>query len=864
MKKAAPRTRPSAELIALAGTSGVTDKNVYFVYNSIIDFWRMSDSLPDLDFITSISECFTHLGEINDFEGIVWLYDRMRAEIPLDDLPGSGPVYDLHFKAANAKLRCGQAKECEAILRAVIARQGQLISPRRLLASCVRHRDPEEALSILATVRSLPAFGADRLAVLTYIDLLWQTGGSHRAKAECETFSPERIGPDFWLALCNMETNSAKKLWFLNRFFQTQIPSAPAFLCEENFSLDTLFWQTGKPINDGPLVSIVMTTFNSGTRLDSAIRSLRAQSYANWELVVIDDGSRDDTPQRLTDWAMRDKRIDVILNEENRGTYVSRNQGLQRSRGEFVTFHDSDDLSHPAKIALHVESLARAPDCLANLSRWVRIDGTGTFLLKPWGQYSHENPSSLCFRREYTLANLGYFEAVRVGGDTEYRQRLCARYGDETVERLSPVLALGRHHAESLTQSGAGAVDSYGTSPARRAYTSAWLDRHVQQRASGWPLNAPPSTTDQPPSSVDVPAPELIEGSFERFGRIVTIKESKAQGFNQPTITHAADLRSNSSLSFALLLNADSEWTQGIRTIVWNVADIKQRDFSWQARRLRSLPESTLRRAYPAGTEVLIVYGKAAMSQVIGTVSRPPAQVVILAENNNDVAEIERILTRAGWRGALRLVALDIHGEGFSPANTELWPAAVRFGSFASAPSALDTLGFAFFGRGVAERDIAIMQRLTEATGLPGLALVEANDEARVAMAGITCQVVNRGRSFWADFFEKISFLVETEFHPKSVTLTGALGQALLRSRLAAVLSSDCADIVGAPAFAEEQSLTNYLRNLARNPSTFRYQQQLATMIAQERIGDEFHRKRLSSLVPQGLERFLRASVKDL
>ncbi len=99
-----------------------------------------------------------------------------------------------------------------------------------------------------------------------------------------------------------------------------------------------------------PQVSVIMPAYNAGRFLEKAIRSVMAQTVTNWELLVLDDGSSDDTliiAQRL---AQADSRIRVLPNECNMGVAKTRNRGLDLCRGEYVALLDSDDVWYPQKL----------------------------------------------------------------------------------------------------------------------------------------------------------------------------------------------------------------------------------------------------------------------------------------------------------------------------------------------------------------------------------------------------------------------------------------------------------------------------------------------------------------------------------
>ena len=100
-----------------------------------------------------------------------------------------------------------------------------------------------------------------------------------------------------------------------------------------------------------PQVSVIMPAYNAGRFLEKAIRSVMAQTVTNWELLVLDDGSSDDTliiAQRL---AQADSRIRVLPNECNMGVAKTRNRGLDLCRGEYVALLDSDDGWYPQNLS---------------------------------------------------------------------------------------------------------------------------------------------------------------------------------------------------------------------------------------------------------------------------------------------------------------------------------------------------------------------------------------------------------------------------------------------------------------------------------------------------------------------------------
>ena len=90
------------------------------------------------------------------------------------------------------------------------------------------------------------------------------------------------------------------------------------------------------------MISIIVPVYNVEKYLDECIQSIVSQSYTDWECILIDDGSTDNSGLLCDKWAKQDNRIKVI-HQENQGVSAARNQGIDNSKGEFITFIDSDD-----------------------------------------------------------------------------------------------------------------------------------------------------------------------------------------------------------------------------------------------------------------------------------------------------------------------------------------------------------------------------------------------------------------------------------------------------------------------------------------------------------------------------------------
>lgn len=125
-----------------------------------------------------------------------------------------------------------------------------------------------------------------------------------------------------------------------------------------------------------PQVSVIIPTFNRSKLVAQAIRSVLAQTYEDFEVIVVDDGSTDDTRDVVA--AFQDPRV-VYLWQENQQRCAARNNGIAHARGSYVAFLDSDDVWFPNKLERQMQAFERHPDVGLVFSGMVRISGENTF-----------------------------------------------------------------------------------------------------------------------------------------------------------------------------------------------------------------------------------------------------------------------------------------------------------------------------------------------------------------------------------------------------------------------------------------------------------------------------------------------------
>ena len=102
-------------------------------------------------------------------------------------------------------------------------------------------------------------------------------------------------------------------------------------------------------------VSIIMPAYNCAKYITESIASVTAQTYTNWELLIVDDASTDNTQQVVEALAQSDSRIKYIRLEKNSGAAVARNTAIEKADGRYLAFLDSDDLWYPEKLKKQLE-----------------------------------------------------------------------------------------------------------------------------------------------------------------------------------------------------------------------------------------------------------------------------------------------------------------------------------------------------------------------------------------------------------------------------------------------------------------------------------------------------------------------------
>lgn len=185
-----------------------------------------------------------------------------------------------------------------------------------------------------------------------------------------------------------------------------------------------------------PKISVIIPAYNSEDTILETIKSVQKQTFSDWELIVINDGSTDGTIQLVNE--INDSRLKVF-SYENGGLSVARNRGITNAKGEFIAFLDADDLWTPDKLELQLEVLRKNPEAGVAYS-W-------TYFMEEKGEYCHTdrqlffegnvfanlltdnfiaNGSNPLIRRQ-AIESVGEFDAsVSGAADWDYWLRLAA------------------------------------------------------------------------------------------------------------------------------------------------------------------------------------------------------------------------------------------------------------------------------------------------------------------------------------------------------------------------------------------------------------------------------------------------------
>ena len=145
-----------------------------------------------------------------------------------------------------------------------------------------------------------------------------------------------------------------------------------------------------------PFFTVIIPTFNRSDKLQLCLNSVFAQTFSNYEIVIIDNGSTDNTEKMILE-KYRDFRIRYFWQEGSGSPANPRNQGILKARGDWVSFLDSDDVWYPEKLISSIEILERGKDLVCHAETWLK-DGM-VHREVSYGPVDRADYHSMLFRR---------------------------------------------------------------------------------------------------------------------------------------------------------------------------------------------------------------------------------------------------------------------------------------------------------------------------------------------------------------------------------------------------------------------------------------------------------------------------------
>lgn len=158
-------------------------------------------------------------------------------------------------------------------------------------------------------------------------------------------------------------------------------------------------------MNVQPTVSVAIPTYNAPACTRETIQSVRDQTFTDFEVVIINDGSTDDTVERLEAYTDGDERFRIIT-QSNGGIGVARNRAITESRGRYIAFLDHDDLWLPHKLQEQVSFMKANPTCASCLARWKKVEGQHSY---PREVDEITNADHVCLNPAKAHATIGSF-----------------------------------------------------------------------------------------------------------------------------------------------------------------------------------------------------------------------------------------------------------------------------------------------------------------------------------------------------------------------------------------------------------------------------------------------------------------------
>ena len=204
-----------------------------------------------------------------------------------------------------------------------------------------------------------------------------------------------------------------------------------------------------------PRISVIMPAYNAARFIGKAVDGILAQTYGDFELIVVDDGSSDDTAAVLQGYD--DERLRILVNETNQGIVYALNKGIGAARGEFIARQDADDFSMPNRFEKQIAYMQDNPQCALLGARGKTMDGDGRALNTPsprtkiraitFDELLGRNclaPHGVIMMRKAALDDVGLYNPTFTNAeDYELWMRISRKYA---AAKLPDILYVSRVH----------------------------------------------------------------------------------------------------------------------------------------------------------------------------------------------------------------------------------------------------------------------------------------------------------------------------------------------------------------------------------------------------------------------------------
>jgi glycosyltransferase involved in cell wall biosynthesis len=248
-----------------------------------------------------------------------------------------------------------------------------------------------------------------------------------------------------------------------------------------------------------PLVSVILPAYNAARYIREALESVCTQTHCDIEVIAVDDGSRDETPAIVEEFAARDPRVRLLL-QDNEGVGAARNRGIQQARGIYIAPIDADDIWHPRKLEAQVACMEAHGTGTGLVYCWTNIiDSEGLFLrhckateiegyvLPALIQGNFMNCASVPLFRATALARVGHYltRAEQNGAQGCEDWDLSIRIAEHYEVRFAPAHLVGYRESDGMSLVTRGMIDSFEIIQRRALQRNPHVNRRLFRLATG-------------------------------------------------------------------------------------------------------------------------------------------------------------------------------------------------------------------------------------------------------------------------------------------------------------------------------------------------------------------------------------------